>query len=185
MAALGGRFSSRLRSATGCDLGLVVHFSAMLQTVFASPQSFIAFDRRKLKCSRFSENDFESFASTGANTPRPLTRAKYLDRHRLQLGLGRRNSKVEQTAKHWPAYGDSELRYKEDDERMNLNSGEPLRESARFRTAFWVHSVHDRSCEETRGWGREQSSRLPCPSIGMTKCIAGSKRTVHQDRHWL
>jgi len=55
-------------------------------------QSLTAFDRRKLKCSRFSANDFEGFASTAANTPRPLTPVEYLGRHRAQLGLGRCNS---------------------------------------------------------------------------------------------
>ena len=84
VAALGGRFASRLRSVTGGDLGSVVHFSAMFQPVFASAQSLTAFDRRKLKCSRFSANDFEGFASTAANTPRPLTRVEYLGRHRAQ-----------------------------------------------------------------------------------------------------
>jgi len=59
----------------------------------------MAFDRRKLQCSRFSENDFEGLASTSANPPRPRTRVEYLGRHTVPLGLGRRKSKVNETAK--------------------------------------------------------------------------------------
>jgi hypothetical protein len=60
---------------------------------------------------------------------------KYLGGHMVPLGFDRRNTKVEQTAKHCPPHRGSELRYKEDDERLNLNSGEDLedlKESARF-----------------------------------------------------
>jgi hypothetical protein len=69
---------------------------------------------------------------------------------------------------------------------MNLNCGEDFMEVPDFEQLFGCTSFHDRTSEETRDCGRKQSGRLPCPSVGgMTKCITGSKRAAHQDRHWL
>ena len=185
MAALGGRFASQLRSVTGGDLGLCTSPSGF-NLFFASAQSFIAFDRRKLKCSRFTENDCESFASTGANPPRPLPRVEYLGRHAVPLISAVATQRSSRVRNDRPIEIQS-YATNEDDERMNLNSGEPLKGECPILHSFLgaLRSM----IEPTRNQGlRTQAVRAVCrvrPWEGMTKCIAGSKRAVRQDGHWL